>query len=272
MNSKKKSYKNYLLNWSVLPTFFLPFFIIYVIIDKPDYKIINKISAVNMNILTNIGNILNYPIKSISNLFSNIRDLNNIKEENSKLKIKLYELLSEKNKCDILFLENQRLNKELDIIKSEPIKSTIASIIYNKNLFGDIFFINKGFDSGIKNGMIVTSLDGYLIGVISDTNKNFSKIRTLNDTKSNIAVRIAGSEVYGFIQGKSSKNPSIDFFSDPSFEITKGLKLITSNINGVLPEGINVGEILDNKKIKITPIENVSNVIVLYFNNDTKYK
>lgn len=272
MVSKKKSYKNYIFNWSILPTIFLPFFVIYLVIDKPDYKIINKISAFNMNIATNIGNILNYPIKSISKLFSNIKDFNSIKEENLKLKEQISELISEKNKCDILVLENQKLNKELDIIKSKPIKSTLASIIYNKSLFGDIFFINKGSDSGIKKGMVVISLDGNLVGVISDTNKNFSKIRSLNDTKSNIAVKIAGSEVYGFIQGKSSENPSIDFFSDPNFEITKGLKLTTSNINGVLPEGINIGEILENKQVKITSIKTISNVIVLHFDNEIKYK
>ena len=90
---------------------------------------------------------------------------------------------------------------------------------------------------------------------------------------SNIAVRIVGSEVYGFITGNGSSRPTMGFFSDPEFQPTNGLKLITSNISGVMPQGIYVGEMIDETDVKIHPVSELSRVIVLKFDTiQNEYK
>ena len=72
--------------------------------------------------------------------------------------------------------------------------------------------------------------------------------------------------------GNGTSKPSIGFFSDPQFQATKGLYIMTSNISGVLPNGIMVGEIINDTDVKtVTPSE-LSRVMVLQFNAIGEYK
>ena len=47
-----------------------------------------------------------------------------------------------------------------------------------------------------------------------DTGAHYSRVRALNDSDTNIAVRVAGSDIYGFLRGNGSANPTIGFFND----------------------------------------------------------
>ena len=60
------------------------------------------------------------------------------------------------------------------------------------------------------------------------------------------------------------------FFSDPEFQPSAGIKLITSNISGVLPRGLYVGEMVNETDVKITPPSKLSRVIVLKFDQEQK--
>ena len=120
--------------------------------------------------------------------------------------------------------------------------------------------------------MVVISTDGMLVGIITDVAPYFARVRTLTDSDSNIAVRIAGSDIYGFLHGNGSNTPTIGFFSDTEFQPTPGLKLITSNISGMLPNGIYVGETANESDVTVMPSKKLSRVIVLQFDNSTEYK
>jgi cell shape-determining protein MreC len=104
-----------------------------------------------------------------------------------------------------------------------------------------------------------------LAGVIVDSANNFSRVRALTDTDTNIAVRVVGSEVYGFMSGNGSKNPTMGFFSNPEFQPTRGIKLVSSNISGVLPAGLIVGEMIDATDVAVADPDEFSRVMVLKF-------
>ena len=99
-----------------------------------------------------------------------------------------------------------------------------------------------------------------------------ANVRALNDADSNIAVRIAGDEVYGFLAGDGSATPEIGLFSRPEFKASKGMTVITSNISGVLPNGIMVGTMLNDRDVKVLQPDSISRVKVLEFNTNNEYK
>ena len=113
--------------------------------------------------------------------------------------------------------------------------------------------------------MAVASTDMVLAGIVIDTAPNFARVRALTDSDTNIAVRVVGSEVYGFMKGNGSGRPTIGFFSDPEFQPTGGLKLVSSNISGVLPAGLVIGELIDEADVKILNPAKLSRVMVLKF-------
>lgn len=252
----------------------LPLLFIYIMIAKPDYTLMNGLAHVVLPVANWVGDVITWPIRAIGNTVENIRELSDLRDENARLRSALDNALKNKNACDIAMAENQKLSRELDIVQNMPHNAIIADVMYDNTAFHHSnFLINKGVRHGLENGMAVVSPDGMLVGVIMDTASNFSRVRALTDSDTNIPVRIAGAEVYGFLHGNGSSTPTLGFFSDPEFQPSAGMKLITSNISGVMPNNIYVGETINETDVDIRQPGTLSRVVILQFDNaDNKYE
>ncbi len=273
MKATKVSTKLYSLAKSVAAAAILPVFLLYIMVDKPDYKIMNGLSHIVLPVANWVGDVVSWPIRAVGNAATGIRELSNLRDENEELRAQLTEATRRSAECDVALVENQRLTREIDVVRATPQQAIVASVTYNNEAFShNTFFVNKGTNAGITNGMAVVSFDGMLIGVVNDAGFNYARVRALTDSKSNIPVRIAGTQVYGFLAGNGSASPTMGFFSDPEFQPTPGLKLVTSGIRGVLPDGIIVGELKNDSDATVMLPTRVSNVMVLQFDNKDKYK
>jgi rod shape-determining protein MreC len=252
----------------------LPVLFIYIMIAKPDYRIMNALSHVVVPVAQWVGDVVTWPIRAVGSAIDNISEISSLRTENEELRARLDEALINKYACDIAIKENQKLAQELDLIKSKPQDIIIADIIHDNSVLGHkTFIINRGIKNGIEQGMVVTSTDMVLVGMVIDVASDFARVRALTDSDTNIAVRVVGSEVYGFMTGNGSDTPTMGFFSDPEFQPSAGIKLVTSNISGILPAGLIVGEMIDDTDVKITPISKLSRVMVLKFDaQQNKYK
>ena len=252
----------------------LPLLFIYIMIAKPDYTLMNGLAHVVLPVANWVGDVITWPVRAVGAAVENIRELSDLRDENARLRSALDNALKNKNACDIAMAENQKLSRELDIVQNMPHDAIIADVMYDNTAFHHSnFLINKGIRHGLENGMAVVSPDGMLVGVIIDTAPEFSRVRALTDSDTNIPVRIAGSEVYGFLHGNGSDTPTLGFFSDPEFQPSDGVKLITSNISGVMPNGIYVGETVNETDIRIRQPKTLSRVVILQFDNaDNKYE
>lgn len=273
MKNKKISIRIYSFAKAAVAAAALPVFLIYIMIDKPDYKIMNGLAHIVLPVANWVGDGVSWPIRAIGNMAGGIRQLSEIKTENKNLRIKLDEALKNQNICQVAISENQKLNKELDIVGDYQSGTIVADIIHdNAILHHNTFFIDKGSNAEIQPGQIVISFNGMLVGIVSDVASDFARVRALNDLKSNIPVRIAGSEVYGFLRGNGTDNPKIGFFSDPEFQPTKDLRLISSKIGGILPDGIFIGTMENESEVKILNPGEISRVMILKFGGQNKYK
>ncbi len=269
MSQTKISSKIYPLIKAVASAAVLPVLFIYVMIAKPDYKLMNAMSHVVVPVAQWVGNVVTWPIRLVGGVIDNISEISNLRAENEELRARLDEALATKNLCDITISENKKLKRELNIISSQPRDTIIADVIHDNTALGhNTFIINRGAADNIEQGMVVTTTDLQMVGIIIDVSVNFSRVRALTDSDTNIAVRVVGSEVYGFMTGNGSKFTNIGFFSDPEFQSTSGIKLVTSNISGVLPNGLFVGEIINDTDIDVIQINEISRVMVLKFDTD----
>ena len=233
----------------------------------------NGLAHIVLPVANWVGDVITWPIRAVGSAAENIRELSNLRTENEELRVRLDDALRNKNICDVAIAENQKLSRELDIVESQPRKAIIADVTYDNTAFQhSTFFINKGVRDGLSKGMAVVSTDGMLVGIITDVAPYFSRVRSLIDSSTNVVVRIAGSEVYGFLQGNGSATPTMGFFSDPQFQPSAGIKLLTSNISGVLPSGILVGEMINETDVKVVHPKTLSRVIILQFDTQNEYK
>lgn len=272
MNQNKLSTRLRTIIKSAVAVAVLPVLFIYIMIAKPDYALMNGLGHVVLPIAGWVGDVITWPVRAIGSAIDNIRELSNLRTENEELRVRLDDALRNQHACMVAMDENQKLARELDIVNNQPTDAVLADVKHDNTAFHhSTFFITKGSEHGLANGMAVVSLDGMLVGVITDVAPRFARVRSLIDSGTNIAVRIAGSEVYGFLRGNGSDTPTMGFFSDPEFQPSAGVKLITSNIGGILPNGIIVGDMINETDVRVIQPKTLSRVVVLKFDDTDKY-
>jgi rod shape-determining protein MreC len=242
-------------------------------IAKPDYHIMNGMAHVVLPVANAVGDVITWPVRAIGDMFSDIHELSILRSENAELRVRLDEAMAQKHKCDVAIAENNVLMNQIGISEQIPYRTVIADVIHeNRTLHHNTFIINRGKSDGVDRGMVVVSTSKQFAGIIIDSGDNFARVRAVTDSETNIAVHVAGYEVYGFLSGNASSTPTVGLFSDPQFRGTKGLSLITSNISGVLPSGIFVGTMKNASDVDVLQPRTLSRVIVLKFDTVSEYK
>ena len=271
MNQKKITLRVYSIAKAVAAGAALPVFFIYIMVAKPDYRIMNAAAHVVVPVATAVGDVVTWPVRGVRNMIGNIHELSMLRRENAEMRAELLALRMRGNECDTAMLENQKLARELDIVKGTP-NSVAADVIHdNAALHHSTYFISKGSRDGIEPGQVVVTFDGWLAGIVIDAAPDFSRVRALTDGDTNIAVRVAGSEVYGFMRGTGTARPVMGLFNDTEFQPSRGVRLVTSAIGGVLPDGIFVGTMENDTDVRIKSPRALSRVMVLKYNSPGRY-
>lgn len=256
----------------------LPIFFLYVLLDKPDYKIMNAVQFIVVPTARVIGDGLSWPLRATGRFADNFRAHTRALRENEELRVRLDAALANRAACDIAILENQRLERLLEISREGPLKTVVARVVLEHSVFRHAALtINRGTKDGIHQGQAVVSMDGNLVGIVTDVFDGMAKVRGLEDTRSNIPVRVAGTGVYGFLRGTGTSAPVFEFFSDQEFVPARGMRLVSSGVRGNLPNGIFVG-IVDREgqlsaRVRLgARIGEVHEVMILMFDGTDGYR
>ncbi len=273
MIEKSASSKIMTLIKSVAAAAVLPVLFIYIMIAKPDYRIMNALAHVVLPVANAVGDVITWPVRVVGDMFDNLHELSTLRSENAELRVRLDDAISQKYKCDVAVAENDSLRRQIGIAEQIPQRTVIADVIHeNRALHHNTFIINRGKNDGVDVGMVVVSTSNQFAGMVVDAGSNFARVRAVTDADTNIAIRVAGYEVYGFLSGNASKTATAGLFSDPMFRGASGLTLVTSNISGVLPNGIFVGTMKNETDVDVLQPKTLSRVIVLQFDTNNEYK
>ena len=273
MIEKSTSSKMLTLIKSAIAAAVLPILFIYIMIAKPDYRIMNGLAHIVLPVANVVGDIITWPVRVVGNTIADIHEMSILRSENAELRVRLDEAMSRNNACDVAIAENDSLVRQIGIARQIPHRTIIADVIHdNRTLHHNTFIINRGKADGVDSGMVVVSTSNQFAGVVIDAGENFARVRSVTDSETNIAIHIAGYEVYGFLTGNASRTPTVGLFSDPQFKPAKDLTLVTSGISGVLPSGIFVGKMKNSTDVDVLQPGRLSRVIVLKFDTPLEYR
>nr|MDJ0649774.1 rod shape-determining protein MreC [Xenococcaceae cyanobacterium MO_188.B19] len=101
--------------------------------------------------------------------------------------------------------------------------------------------LGKGSNDGIEKGHIVTGIGGVVGRVIAVT-PNTSQILLISDPNSRVGAVISRNRHVGYLQGKSSQNPTLTLFNKVT-DIKPGDAIATSPLSNLYPPGIPIGRI-----------------------------
>lgn len=212
----------------------------------------NRVSNVESGVGYAIGGIekVFYKIgSSIQGSFSFITNIKNIKNENEELKARNNELEQKALDYDSLKSENEKLREMLDFnTKNNDYKYLPCDIISKTgSSYLDGYIINRGYNDGIKNGMVVIVPEG-LVGQVTSTAATWSTVQTLSNENIAVAALIQNTnENIGIVRGyrDSDNNLLAKVYLLPiDSDIKENDVILTSGTGNLYPRGIRIGKVL----------------------------
>jgi rod shape-determining protein MreC len=196
-------------------------------------------------------------IAIINNIFHNVFNSNSDSDEIIMLKRRNAELMLTVNKLREYALENNEIKGMLKF-ENESESDLLSANVIAKN-FGNIIgniIINIGAKDSVKVGMPVINHLG-LIGIVYETSKDFSLVRTLRNSKLKIAVEAQRTGVQGILSWEVEK---LTLKNIPAtYDINIGDRIITSDFSTLFPPKIPIG-VVAKKENNISGL--VSDIII----------
>lgn len=188
------------------------------------------------------------PISYIQGIVGDIRDYFNVLEQNQALREENAELRQWMNEA-LALRETLSAYQQLQGYQTPPEVSPIDAFVVGESndAFAHSMIVNAGAKDGVARGQAVVD-DRGLVGRIVDAGSSASRILLLTDVQSRIPVYIEEAELEGILVGRTKTRPAISFVesSDP-VTFTPGQRVLTSGAGGVLPRGIPVGTIVEER-------------------------
>ena len=213
---------------------------------------ISNTNAKQFGVLNNISTSMASPIykfsrkrelKSESETLG--KNLQNILNENEKLKKEIEEPRLKSNEIDVLKSKNDELAELLGIKDSYKNYEGIPAQVVSKSIsnYEKTAITNAGEDKGIKENMIAVAAKG-LYGRVITVSKNTSKVQLITDPASKITVRV-GNSAESLIAEGNLENGLILTMLPQNSRIISEQYIYTSGMGGVFPGGIYVGRVAD---------------------------
>ena len=166
-------------------------------------------------------------------------------KENKELKSKVADLEEENTVLTENTKELEDIRKLYDLDQDYNDYDKIAASVIAKGTgnWYNTFTVNRGTDDGVAVNMNVIS-DGGLVGIVTETGKNWSTVRSIIDDDNNVSAMLLDSSENCIVTGslsliESGKLALSELRTDA--KVSTGERVVTSNISDKYLPGILIG-------------------------------
>lgn len=143
-----------------------------------------------------------------------------------------------------IYLENARLKEILSFKQKSQLKVIVSRVIGRApDSWSSVVIIDKGTDSGIRQGMAAINYLG-LLGRVVETTAFSSKVLLINDPSLGVSAIVQRSRQEGLVSGTLGTNLIMRYLPEGS-DVKVDDVIITSGLNAIYPKGILVGKVID---------------------------
>lgn len=205
--------------------------------------------------MRNIFFTLSYPFQKVfsflgdttTNTFEFLGSISSLKSENVRLIKENNELLSQVVELKSEKEENKLLREQLRLIpKNDYNLEASFTIGQDPQKLGSWIMIDKGYVSGIRNGMPVIVSNGILVGKITEVYEASSKVSLLTDAASSINAMDLETSSKGIIKGEYGLGIIMDMVAQTDV-LNVGDTIISSGLGGNTPKGLYIGTVREVK-------------------------
>lgn len=213
-----------------------------------------------IEVTTPFQKLIKLAVGSVERLWTDYFYLVGLKDENRRLNKDIDLLKTENSRYKELLATHERLRKLLQFkqIISNPVIAAQVIGLDPSGWFKSII-VDKGSVAGIEKNMPVVNASG-VVGRVISVSPDFSKILLVVDQNSAIDCLLQRSRDRGILKGLSTDVCNLEYLAKTA-NAAIGDQIITSGLGGVFPKGLPVGKILhisENpgmlfKEIKVRP-------------------
>lgn len=122
----------------------------------------------------------------------------------------------------------------------------LAARVLNRSIGGSSSVtVDRGSSDGITTGMAVIISDGIYYGVITDVEEQRAVVRLSTDRASKVPAAIVGKQrTIGMVEGQEGALLAMEFIPQDA-NVQAGDLVVTSGLDGLMPEGLVIGTISD---------------------------
>lgn len=174
-----------------------------------------------------------------------------MREENNMLTDTVHELQDQVRILENIVTKSEALENEYEMKKNLQYDHVVGQVIAldDSNWFSRLT-IDKGEKDGLsKNDIVINAVETEkgvvqigLVGVITETSSNWSKVITLLDENCKISFRDIDTDESGILQG-SIDGTITGYFFNSKAEVKNGDSLVTSGIGEIYIPDLYIGEV-----------------------------
>ncbi len=185
--------------------------------------------------------------KQIKVYTEGLKTLDQLTEENARLKNQVQRLSAENQILQNYEIENDRLRRALDYRERADFRLIPATVTRrNSSLWHNSIEINRGSEQGISTDMPVITEDG-VVGKTLNVGERSSTVLLISDETCKIAAKVEQSPEQGIVSGErvaDKRRPllRLDYLTKNA-ELRPGQRVYSSGAGGVFPGGLLIGTV-----------------------------
>ncbi len=225
--------------------------------------------------LENTAQSLTAPIESAlqdatrpaADFVNNLTDINRLTSETQTLREEKERLLAEVARLQEAEQELHQVQQLLELRGTGTGDSFIAANVFARepNNLQNRIAIDRGRADGLREGMIVLTKQGSLVGTISRVLDDVAWVTLITDPSSAVSGLIQASRVQGVIVGAADGTLTMEFVEETA-DVKEGDLVLTSGIGGRHPTGELIGQIVDVERsaqelfqaVRVQPLADLS--------------
>jgi len=184
--------------------------------------------------------------RPVADFVNNLTDINRLSGENRELREENERLRGEVVRLREVETENQQLRNLTGIREARPEDSFIAAGVFARDQSNarQLVAINRGSSDGVREGMVVLTKQGTLVGSVTEVLDGASWVTLITDPSSAVSALIQESHVQGLLAGEPDGTLTMEFVQETA-DVTEGDTVITSNLGGGYPDGEVIGRVVE---------------------------
>jgi len=199
------------------------------------------------------------PVTGLVNLGRDFQSYRRLAEQNQELRSELRQMQAWKEAALQLEQENARL-QDLNNVRLDPRLTYITGVVMADagSPFRQSVLLNVGARDGIVDGW--ATMDGIgLVGRISGTGRNSSRVLLITDAASVIPAVIQPSGQKALVAGDNTAAPVIDFLENRDL-VRPNDRVVTTGDGKVFPAGLLVGHVVEDRSgnLRVRPSADLS--------------